>query len=491
MKFNIITAYNLNNIIGINNDLYIKLSEDMKYFKHITTDNYSKYMNICIMGYNTWKSIHKPLPNRINIIITSNHYNEIKTTDNLMVFKTFENCLNYLKGIHYGEIFIIGGAQLYKYVFDNYLDNIHKIYTTVFLNRIQQKMIDTYEGDVSIYNFRLPHLSNNEIDPKFYKVKTSTHSNKGFIYDLNRNQYMESMINYNRIIYTNNKVNHEELQYLQLLSKIMNHGSTINSRNSIVKSLFGEKLEFNLLDSFPILTTKRVPWKTVLRELLWFISGSTNNNDLKNKNVHIWDQNSSKEFITSRNLPYNEGDLGPIYGFQWRHFGAEYIDNQTNYNGIGFDQLQYVIDEIKSNPHSRRIILNSWNAIDIEKMVLPPCHVMIQFYIDDKYIDAQLYQRSGDMFLGVPFNITSYAFLLSIIGKITGYIPRKLIHILGDSHIYMDHYDSVRKLLYRIPNSFPKLIISDELVTIDNIKEEYFIINNYNSLGTIKAPMIA
>ena len=184
-----------------------------------------------------------------------------------------------------------------------------------------------------------------------------------------------------------------------------------------------------------------------------------------------------------------ENDLGPIYGFQWRHFGAEYIDCDKDYNNKGIDQLEYVINEIKNNPTSRRIIMSSWNPVDIPKMALPPCHVMIQFNIEPPYIDAQLYQRSGDMFLGVPFNISSYAFLLSIIGKICNYIPRKLVHIIGDAHIYQDHLDAVNIQLERTPLIFPTLEISD-IDDINNINEDMFQIYNYNSEPSIKAKMI-
>ena len=205
-------------------------------------------------------------------------------------------------------------------------------------------------------------------------------------------------------------------------------------------------MRFDLREGFPLLTTKRVAWKTVLRELLWFISGSTDNKVLQWKNVHIWDGNSTREYLQSRGLnEYREGDLGPIYGFQWRHFGAFYNGCAYDYTGYGIDQLQNVIDLIKNDPSSRRIILNSWNASDLDKMALPPCHVMVQFNVDvdEGFIDAKLTQRSGDMFLGVPFNIASYAFLLHIIGNITGYKPRYFIHDIGDGHIYENHRDQL------------------------------------------------
>ena len=198
-------------------------------------------------------------------------------------------------------------------------------------------------------------------------------------------------------------------------------------------------MEFDLRNGFPLLTTKKMGWKTVLRELLWFISGSTDNSILQNNNVHIWDKNA-KDFEKSG--LYEPNDLGPVYGFQWRYFGGEYIDCKTPPTN-GVDQIKYIIDTIKNDPSSRRLILSSWNPVDIPKMALPPCHVLVQFNIENQYIDAQLYQRSGDMFLGVPFNITSYSFLLHIIGSITGYKPRKLVHIIGDAHKDVSSFDSI------------------------------------------------
>jgi thymidylate synthase len=252
-------------------------------------------------------------------------------------------------------------------------------------------------------------------------------------------------------------------------------------------------MEFNLQKGFPLLTTKQIGYKTILRELLWFIKGSTSNQELNDKNVHIWNMNSSKEFLDSRNLDYEEGDLGPVYGFQWRHFGAEYESCHSDYSGKGIDQLKNIIHLIKTEPTSRRIILNSWNVSDIDKMALPPCHVMCQFNVNtnNNTLNCQLYQRSGDMFLGVPFNIASYSLLTYIIAKITGYIPGKFIHILGDTHIYESHLNAVNKQLERVPYSFPELLISDELSDIDNIKEEYFIMKNYNPYPKITAPMVA
>lgn len=180
-------------------------------------------------------------------------------------------------------------------------------------------------------------------------------------------------------------------------------------------------MRYSLKESFPLLTTKRVFWRAVVEELLWFIRGSTNALELKEKNVNIWDANSTREYLDSIGLSDRvEGDLGPVYGFQWRHYGAEYKDMYTDYTGKGIDQLKNIIETLKTNPNDRRIIMCSWNPIDLPKMALPPCHCLVQFYVANGELSCMLYQRSADMGLGVPFNIASYALLTNMIAHITG-----------------------------------------------------------------------
>ena len=204
---------------------------------------------------------------------------------------------------------------------------------------------------------------------------------------------------------------HEEYQYIQLIQHILRKGSSETGRNGNVKSIFGNMMRFSLKDgNLPLLTTKKLAWKTCLHELIWFIRGCTDNNDLQNKNVHIWDENSNREFLDSRGLNNNEvGDLGPIYGWQWRHWGTEYKDCHTDYVDKGIDQLQIIIQNLK-NPetrNSRRLIMSAWNVSDLDKMALPPCHAFFQFYVANGKLSCQLYQRSADIFLGVPFKIAN------------------------------------------------------------------------------------
>jgi thymidylate synthase len=491
MKLNLIYCKNNQNIIGLNNDLLFNIPEDMKYFKSITTQEYIKNnKNIVIMGYNTWMSIpdkFKPLSDRINIIITNNHYNDFQSdTGIFLTFKSFDKCYNFLKdqesrGFMLGNKFIIGGGLLYNYIYSNYLSVIDKVYET-FINH----GIDINNGNITSYselNFRMWSYNN-------FKLLNKKYIDHHSIKVIHTNEELHG-VSYN--IYQNEKyINNDEIQYLNLMKDILFKNNIKDSRNSRVISSFGEKMVFDLRNGFPLLTTKRTPFKTILRELLWFISGSTSNKELNDKKVHIWDQNASKDFLSTRGLDYEDGELGPVYGFQWRRFGSTYSSERKHYlKNEGVDQLQNVIDLINNDPTSRRIILSAWNPVDLPKMALPPCHVMIQFSIDNNFLDAQLYQRSGDMFLGVPFNIASYSILMHIIGSITGYTPRYFHHILGDAHIYINHIDAIGEQIHRIPNNFPNLILKNKINNINNIQEDNFILENYNHYPTIKADMIA
>ena len=477
LKYNIVVSVNRNNVIGINNDLLIECKDDLRRFYEITTDEYPEgKLNICIMGYNTWMSIPdkvKPLKNRINLVISKNHC--IKETDHCKCFEKIGDAFEWSILNQSGKIFVIGGSMVFDECFKNYKNYLDSIYLTEY---------DNYYNSDDVIKFPREIFDNTEL---IYQEKSIESDCRIYDSDITKVKH------YYKIYQSKHFMNLSELKYLKIMNNIISEKNIVDSRNGNVYNTFGERMIFDLKDGIPLLTTKRVGNKTILRELLWFIKGSTNNKELKEKNVHIWDQNASKEFLQSRNLNYEEDDLGPIYGFQWRHFGAKYENCHTNYEGLGIDQLKNVIDLIRNDPTSRRIIMSAWNPLDLDKMALPPCHVLCQFSVNkiQGTIDCQLYQRSGDMFLGVPFNIASYSFLLCIICHITKYTPGKLIHILGDSHIYEDHIKVVKEQLRRIPIEYPKLEISDELESIDDIQEEYFTINNYKHYPKLSAPMIA
>lgn len=284
----------------------------------------------------------------------------------------------------------------------------------------------------------------------------------------------------------------QEQQYLTHLDYILYQGNyRSNSRtHENDYNIFGRNMEFDLSETIPLFTHKRVAWKTCIKELLWFISGSTNNQDLLDQNVKIWNENANsnrqKTLQKTKNLLVN--DLGSIYGFQWRHFGAKYINSETNYNGQGFDQIANVIHLIKTDPGNRRIVINAWNPNDHEKSVLPPCHVLFQFYVNQKTktLDCQLYQRSADMLLGVPFNIFSYSVLTSMIAQVCNLKAGRFIWTAGDCHIYQNHVHYVKEFRSRTLNPLPKLVINKNVDNIDDFKIDDFELFGYFPKKNIK-----
>ncbi|KAK9473118.1 thymidylate synthase/dCMP hydroxymethylase domain-containing protein [Dipodascopsis tothii] len=292
--------------------------------------------------------------------------------------------------------------------------------------------------------------------------------------------------------------NEEELQYLALCRTIIDTGHFRPDRTGTgTLSLFGPpQLRFSLRDKrFPLLTTKRVFTKAVIHELLWFVSGCTDANVLRAAGVHIWDGNGSREFLDKVGLSHRaEGDLGPVYGFQWRHFGAPYVDFRTDYTGQGVDQLADVIHKIKNTPYDRRIIMSAWNPADLGQMALPPCHMFCQFYVDmvpgkRPELSCLMYQRSCDMGLGVPFNIASYALLTRMIAEVCDMDAGDFIHTMGDAHVYRDHIEPLREQLARDPREFPTLEIRRRVDDIDGFEYSDFEIVGYRPHAKIDMRM--
>lgn len=260
-------------------------------------------------------------------------------------------------------------------------------------------------------------------------------------------------------------------QYLDLLKDVLENGQEKGDRtNTGTKSVFGRQMRFCLRESFPVITTKKVHLKSVIHELLWFISGDTNVKYLQDNGVRIWNEWADEN-----------GDLGPVYGAQWRSWGSA--------DGQKIDQLKNLIEEIKENPNSRRLVLSAWNVGELDKMALAPCHCLFQFYVANGELSCQLYQRSADIFLGVPFNITSYALLTVMLAQITGLKPGDFVHTFGDLHLYSNHYEQALEQLSRIPLEQPTLKMNPEVKDIDGFKFEDFEILNYEHHAHIKAPI--
>lgn len=289
-------------------------------------------------------------------------------------------------------------------------------------------------------------------------------------------------------------MSHEEHQYLNLIKTIIENGSDEKGRNGNVRVHIGASMRFSLKDNqIPFLTTKRLAWKTCLKELLWFLRGDTNNKHLKEENVHIWDDNGSREFLDSRGLHHlKEDDLGPVYGHQWRHFNANYETCHTDYQDKGVDQIAYIIEQLK-NPEtrtSRRLVMSAWNPCQLNEMALPPCHVLCQFnVVKGNQLSCCLYQRSGDVGLGVPFNIASYAMLTRIIASICDLEASEFIYFLSNAHIYDDHIDSLKEQIEREPYPFPKLNIKEKISDIDTISLENFEVKDYSYHSKITMKM--
>lgn len=290
-----------------------------------------------------------------------------------------------------------------------------------------------------------------------------------------------------------NGVYHEEFQYLTLIEDIINNGTMVNGRNGNALTTFGSAMHFTLENNvIPVLTTKKVAIKTCIKELLWFISGNTNNKILKSQKVNIWNGNGSREFLDSRGLNnLEEDDLGPVYGHQWRHFNADYDNCNTDYTNKGVDQLQYIINCLKDpiERYSRRLVMSAWNPCQIDQMALPPCHILAQFNVINDELSCSLYQRSGDVGLGVPFNIASYSILTHILAKHCNLKAKEFVYYLGNTHIYDDHITELKEQITRNPYVFPTISIDSKHEDINKYTIENINILGYESHSTIKMEM--
>ena len=260
-------------------------------------------------------------------------------------------------------------------------------------------------------------------------------------------------------------------QYLDLLSHIMEHGTDKSDRTGTgTRSVFGYQMRFNLADGFPLLTTKKLHLKSIIHELLWFLKGDTNARYLQENGVRIWNEWADEN-----------GDLGHIYGYQWRHWETK--------DGGFIDQIKEVIEAIKKTPDSRRLIVSAWNPEDVPSMALPPCHTMFQFYVQEGRLSCQLYQRSGDVFLGVPFNIASYALLTHLIAHETGLEVGEFVHTLGDAHLYINHIEQMKEQLSREIRAFPTLVLNQEKQSVFDFEMEDIQLEGYDPHPAIKAPI--
>ena len=479
---NIIVALNKkNNGIGMNNKIPWNISNDLKNFQQITSKTFKdNTKNMVVMGHNTWKSIpttHKPLKNRINIVLTRNTdvklKHSIESNKDTFVKHNFDEIIEVSKlNLNYNisNIFIIGGETIYKMALETNL--VSKIYVTEIY---QDYECDTFFPKIDSNKYNLTYIS------KFYNENNNYY------------RYTEYINNQNKIIKP--WINLEETQYLNTLENIISNGILTEDRTGVgTYSIFGEKFTYNLEDTFPALTTKKIFLRGIFEELMLYISGKTDTKILNDKKIHIWDGNTSREFLDNRNLNhYPEGDMGETYGFNMRHYGGFYKTCKDDYINVGFDQLQYVLYLIKNEPNSRRIIINLWNPKTLYKAALPACLCFYQFNVNtkNKKLNLQIYIRSSDFFLANNWNTLTGALLVNMICNLKdiNLTPGKLNVITGDTHIYKNHVEQVKENLTRSPRPFPKLLFTGNKDSIHDYKYEDLVLIDYNPYKNIKAPM--
>ena len=513
--------------IGKNGTLPWRLKGDMAYFKRVTSETRdASSRNAVIMGRKTWESIppkFRPLPGRYNVVLTrSPEVLKPRLPEGVGCASSLEEALRQLdpktelgRGVE--EVFVIGGGKVYddavrygcckRVLLTEVTCDEDALECDTFFPRLDPAEYarssaseEHVEGDFR-YTFAtydrcaapqeappgpppalpsgwrcVPHASGD-----CYYVKDSTGERSWTRPGPEAEREDPS---------------HEEWQYLDAIRDIIENGVRRGDRTGTgTLSKFGVKFSFDLRGGrFPLLTTKRVFWRGVAEELLWFVAGCTDARVLQEKKIHIWDGNSSREFLDRVGLSHREeGDLGPVYGFQWRHFGAKYTDFRADYSGEGVDQLAQLIRDLKERPESRRHIITAWNPVDIPSMALPPCHMMCQFYVDTSRneLSCMLYQRSADMGLGVPFNIASYALLTRMVAQVAGMQPGDFVHVIGDAHVYLNHVDALKEQLKRQPKPFPTLSVNPDKQDIDAFDFADFTVNDYAHHGTIKMDMSA
>ncbi|KAJ4957444.1 hypothetical protein NE237_024555 [Protea cynaroides] len=480
--------------IGKDGKLPWRLPSDLKFFKEVTTTTSDPLKkNAVIMGRKTWESIpleYRPLPGRLNIVLTRSGSFDIATAENVIICGSMTSALELLAASPYclsiERVFLIGGGQIFKEALN--LPGCEAIHVTeietnfecdVFIPPIDSSVFQPWYSSFSLVenNIRYSFVT-------YVRVRTSAALSSEVMFD---SSFDNTKFEIDKFTFLPEMIfeRHQEYLYLRLVQDIISNGNQKDDRTGTgTLSKFGCQMLFNLRKSFPLLTTKRVFWRGVLEELLWFISGSTNAKVLQEKDIHIWDGNSSRDYLDRIGLGDREvGDLGPIYGFQWRHFGARYTNMHADYTGQGFDQLLDVIYKIKNKPDDRRIVLSAWNPCDLKLMALPPCHMFAQFYVANGELSCQMYQRSADVGLGVPFNIASYALLTCMIAHVCGLVPGDFIHVIGDAHVYRTHVRPLQEQLQKLPKPFPILKINPQKKDIDS-----FVTSDFKLIGFKRYP---
>ena len=474
---NVILAVDKNYGLGFDNKLVWNIPEELSIFKEKTKDS------ILIVGRKTFEKLPN-LKNRIVFCISRNIIVNSEKNDCIVVYQSIDEAIEQARKLN-KPIFIIGGNEIYNYVFKNYKSEL------------------------------LVHIS---------FIKDSYICDRFFVINNLKNFYITRKNDYERFTHYEMKYQkYGEQQYLDLIKDILENGERRQTRNAETLSDFCKHLKFDLRDGFPLLTTKKMFLKGIIEELLFFIRGDTNSKMLEEKGINIWKGNTSREFLDANGFKdRKEGEMGPMYGSIWRNFnslssereksilkdstsvqfnyivynkdGMSYTTDTIECINFNIDQLKFVINEIKTNPTSRRILMTTFNPAQVKQGVLWPCHsITIQFYVQDGFLDMFCYCRSQDTALGTGFNIASSSLLLMIISQITKLIPRYMNMTMGDAHIYSEHVEPIKIQLERIPYTFPTLILPkfESLEEVEKLNFNDFKLENYQYYPTIKMSMIA
>lgn len=473
-RFNVIFAMDSHCGIGRNGGIpWGRIPTDLSFFRRVTTNTppeiYPTLPNVVIMGRKTWESLpenHRPLSDRVNVVVTRNTSYETGD-DTVQVFHSIDEAIwSCLDNQNYGEIFVIGGAEIYNHALtDLRLGN-------VFITKI----FGEYDCDTFI--------DQTLIDPLRFQTATSlnkiTDPSTGITVEFCRMETYQ----------------HADYTFGKLLRRILTFGEHIEGRNGGTKRICGDvQLAFSLADGIPVLTGKKILWKPIVEELLFFIRGDTDTKLLEARGAKFWRWNTNRNFLDSRGLTeYPEGEMGPMYGYQWRHFNGDYSPGNPPCGG--HDQLTELIEELTLNSSSRRLLLTTFNPTAVNESVLWPCHgIVVQFFVDNQMgLSCKMYQRSADTFLGLPFNIASYALFTCILARICGYTPRSLFITIGDCHLYDNHTEAAEEYLKRLPYSSPRLAIANHIQSLEDVEastaEDYRLVD-YHHHRFIRAEMSA
>jgi len=519
MSFNLIVAYDKKRGIGKNNSIPWNLPEDMKRFRQITSfipedlknDPYYAYMNMVVMGRKTWDSLpakFRPLPNRINVILSHQTPENIDDTDHPLVhvISNLDQIFSLSLGKHNQneikkeikiyETLVIGGSSLYQMALES--PYCHTLYIT--------ELYHDFSCDVTFPKFEIQNHHQAKVPERLKEIAA------GFPLHVENQGYKligaseiecdtQNKIYYRFLVYQNVKltdslkpwVNEEETRYLELMKEILDQGYERLDRTQIgTYALPGQCLKFNLRQHFPISTSKKMAFRWVFEELKLYITGKTDAKILSNQGIPIWDGNTSREFLDKRGLShYPEGDMGETYGFNFRHFGGQYIDCHHEYGpDVGFDQLGYVINELKTNPGSRRIIINLWNPATAHKAALPSCLFYYQFCVnpEDKELNCVIHLRSSDYFLANNWNTCTGAILTHLLCNLEGIdlTPGDLTVMVSDAHIYKSHLKYVYQNLTREPYPYPRLVVKEKKKSIEDFTFDDLELVGYKSHAAIR-----